>query len=153
MPPWFGPNPGSYFRFKALLNYEQVPQRKVHKEVDDKCALLRNMSERVRYAWVPSWVLPSPRSVFGVLDMKTELGLTNTLMRMNLRLAENLEKASNVHVLNTHKWIERAGINAFNPKLWYLGKIPFGHEISRLSRTSKRFRGMLQERNHPHRFG
>jgi FkbH-like protein len=87
------------------------------------------MSEQVRYAFVPSWALPSYRSVFGVLDMKTEIGLTNTLMRMNLRLAENLEKISNIHVLNTHKWIERAGRNAFNPKLWYLAKIPFGNEI------------------------
>ena len=131
--------------FKALLNYEQVPLRKVLQEVDEYCALLRNMSERVRYAFVLSWVLPSYRRVFGVLDMKTELGLTNTLMRMNLRLAENLEKASNVHVLNTHKWIERAGIYAFNPKLWYLGKIPFGHEIFKeaVQDIKAALRGML----------
>ena len=115
--------------FNALLKYEQVPVGKVLQEVDEYCSLLVNMSERVRYALVPSWVLPSYRSVFGVLDMKSDIGLTNTLMRMNLRLAENLEKTSNIHVLNTHKWIERAGINAFNPKLWYLGKIPFGNEI------------------------
>jgi FkbH-like protein len=115
--------------FHALLKYEQVPVRKVLQEVDEYCSLLANLSGRVRYAFVPSWVLPSYRSVFGVLDMKTEIGLTNTLMRMNLRLAENLEKISNVHVLNTHKWIERAGINAFNPKLWYLGKIPFGNDV------------------------
>lgn len=131
--------------FKALLNYEQVPLRKVLQEVDEYGALLRNMSARVRYALVPSWVLPSYRSVFGVLDMKTELGLTNTLMRMNLRLAEDLEKASNIHVLNTHKWVERAGVNAFNPKLWYLGKIPFGHEIFKeaVQDIKAALRGML----------
>ena len=131
--------------FNALLRYEQVPVREALQEVDEYCSLLVTMSERVRYAFVPSWVLPSYRSVFGVLDMKTEVGLTNTLMRMNLRLAENLEKISNIHVLNTHKWIERAGINAFNPKLWYLGKIPFGNEVFKeaVQDIKAALRGML----------
>lgn len=117
--------------FNALLKYQQVPLREVLQEVDAYCSLLSNASACVRYVFVPSWALPSYRSVFGVLEMKTEIGLTNTLMRMNLRLAENLEKFSNIHVLNTHKWIERAGTDAFHPKLWYLGKIPFGNEVFR----------------------
>ncbi len=115
--------------FKALLKYEQVPLQKVLQQVDEYCALLVNMSARVKYVLVPFWVLPSYRSVFGVLDMQTEIGLTNTIMRMNLRLAENLEKASNIYVLNTHHWIVQAGVQAFSPKLWYLGKIPFGNEV------------------------
>jgi FkbH-like protein len=115
--------------FNALLRYEQVPVQKVFQQVDEYCSLLVGMSEWVKYAFVPSWVLPSYRSVFGVLDMKTGIGLTNTIMRMNLRLAENLEKASNIHVLNTHKWVEQAGNHAFSPKLWYLGKIVFGNEV------------------------
>ncbi|MGB5750724.1 MAG: HAD-IIIC family phosphatase [Desulfobacterales bacterium] len=115
--------------FNALLRYEQVRLPKVLQQVDEYSSLLVAMSEWVKYAFVPSWVLPSYRSVFGVLDMKTEIGLTNTLMRMNLRLAENLEKASNIYVLNTHKWIEQTGNHAFSPKLWYLGKIVFGNEV------------------------
>jgi FkbH-like protein len=103
--------------------------QKVFQQVDEYCSLLVGMSEWVKYAFVPSWVLPSYRSVFGVLDMKTGIGLTNTIMRMNLRLAENLEKASNIYVLNTHKWVEQAGNHAFSPKLWYLGKIVFGNEV------------------------
>jgi len=115
--------------FKALLKYEQVPLQQVLQQVDEYCALLVNMSERVKYTLVPSWALPSYRSVFGVLDMQTEIGLTNTIMRMNLRLAENLDKASNIYVLNTNRWIAQAGEQAFSPKLWYLGKIPFGNEV------------------------
>ena len=115
--------------FNALLRYEPVALPEVLQQVDEYCSLLVNMSGWVKYAFVPSWVLPSYRSVFGVLDMKTEIGLTNTVMRMNLRLAENLEKASNIYVLNTHKWIEQAGSHAFSPKLWYLGKIVFGNEV------------------------
>jgi len=115
--------------FKALLNYEPVALPKLLDQVDEYCALLINMGAWVKYALVPSWVLPSYRTVFGLLDMQTEIGLTNTIMRMNLRLAENLEKASNIHVLNTHNWIAQAGAQAFSPKLWYLGKIPFGNEV------------------------
>ncbi len=59
--------------FNALLRYEQVPLQKVLQQVDEYSSMLVNMSERVKYALVPSWVLPSYRSVFGVLDMKTEI--------------------------------------------------------------------------------
>ena len=131
--------------FKDLLEYEPVPLQKVLQQVDEYCALLINMSERVKYALVPAWVLPSYRSVFGLLDMQTEIGLTNTLMRMNLRLAENLEKASNIYVLNTHNWIAQAGAQAFSPKLWYLGKIPFGNEVFKAAARDIKaaLRGML----------
>jgi len=115
--------------FNSLLRYEQVPLQKVLQQVDEYSSLLVNVSAWVKYAFVPTWVLPSYRSVFGVLDMKTGIGLTNTVMRMNLRLVENLEKTSNIYVLNTHRWTERAGIQAFSPKLWYLGKIVFGNEV------------------------
>jgi FkbH-like protein len=115
--------------FNALLRYERVSVKRVLQEVDEFCSLLVNMSKRVKYAFVPSWVIPSYRSVFGVLDMKSEIGLTNTVMRMNLQLAENLGKVSNIYVLNTHKWVAQSGLQAFNPKLWYLGKIAFGNEV------------------------
>jgi len=115
--------------FNTLLRYEPVSLQNVLQQVDEYSSLLVNMSERAKYVFVPSWVLPTYRSVFGVLDMKTEIGLTSTLMRMNLRLAENLEKAPNIYVLNAQRWIEQAGKPAFNPKLWYLGKIVFGNEV------------------------
>ncbi|UCD79425.1 MAG: HAD-IIIC family phosphatase [Desulfobacterales bacterium] len=131
--------------FQALLFYEQVPLQKVLQQVDEYCSLLVNMSERVKYAFVPSWVLASYRSVFGVLDMQTEIGLTNTIMRMNLRLVENLSKAANIYVLNVQHWIAQAGVQAFSPKLWYLGKIPFGNEVFKAAARDIKaaLRGML----------
>ena len=115
--------------FNALLKYEQIRLPELLQQVDDYCDLLINMSRRVKHVMVPTWVLPSYRSVFGLLDMKAGIGPTNTLMRMNLRLADNLEKASNIHVLNSLRWIEQAGRRAFSPKLWYLGKIVFDNEV------------------------
>ena len=131
--------------FKALLEYEPVALQQVLQQVDEYCALLANMSERVKYALVPSWVLPSYRRVFGVLDMQTGIGLSNTIMRMNLRLAENLDKISNTFVLNTNRWVAQAGEQAFSPKLWYLGKIPFGNEVFKMAVADVKaaLRGML----------
>lgn len=117
--------------FGALLRYEPVPARQALEEVDEFCARVRPLSGRVRHVFVPTWVLPSHRRVFGMLDMKADIGPASTLMRMNLRLMENLERVSNLHVLNAQRWIEEAGAGAFSPKLWYLGKIPFGNEVFR----------------------
>jgi hypothetical protein len=58
--------------FKALLKYEPVPLQKMLQQVDEYSSLLINISRWVRYAFVPSWVLPSYRSVFGVLGRKIE---------------------------------------------------------------------------------
>jgi len=61
--------------------------------------------------------------------MKDGLGVANVLNKMNMRLAENLKEQQNIFILNTRKWIESAGKNAFNPKMWYMAKIAFGNEV------------------------
>ncbi len=115
--------------FDHILMYENVSIERVFKEVDGYSSLLLNIRDRVKFVFVPTWVFPSYHRGFGMLDMKTGVGIANTLMHMNLRLSENLDKASNIYLLNTQKWIEIAGKNAFNPKLWYMGKIAFGNEV------------------------
>ncbi|HSV92759.1 MAG TPA: HAD-IIIC family phosphatase, partial [Desulfobacterales bacterium] len=117
--------------FAALLRCEPASGRQALAEVDEFCARLQAIGGRVGHAFVPTWVLPTQRRVFGLLDTQTDVGPTNTLMRMNLRLMENLERAANLHVLNAQRWIEAAGAGAFAPKLWYLGKIPFGNAVFR----------------------
>ena len=119
--------------FNELLNYKQVPLDKVLEEVDQFAALLKERSLLAKLVFVPAWVLPTYRRVFGLLDMRTGFGLTNTLMRMNLRLIENLEDVPNVHFLNTHKWIEQAGPQSFSLKLWYLGKIVFSNDLFKVA--------------------
>ena len=115
--------------FNRIINYEQAGIEDIYREVDEYSSLLLNLHDRVKTIFVPAWVLPSYHRGSGMLDMKTGLGITNTLMRMNLRLSENLEKQPNIYLLNTQKWIEVAGRKAFNPKLWYMGKIAFGNEV------------------------
>ncbi len=115
--------------FNNILNYQNVSIDKVLNEVDEYSSLLVNLKNRVNLAFVPTWVLPSYHRGYGLIDMKNGLGMANLLMRMNLRLSENLAKTSNMYLLDTQRWIAIAGKNAFNPKLWYMGKIAFGNEV------------------------
>jgi len=50
-------------------------------------------------------------------------------MHMNLRLAQHFSDVPNCIVLDAQRWIGSVGLKAFNPKLWYLGKIPFANGV------------------------
>ncbi len=115
--------------FNDVLNYQNVSIDVIYQEVDEFSSLLLKASVRVNYLFVPLWVSPSYERGYGMLDMRNELGIANILMRMNLRLADNVAKASNIYLLNIQKWIENAGKYAFNPKMWYMGKIAFGNDV------------------------
>ena len=115
--------------FNALLEYGQGALAELLRQVDAYAAMLSGIGKRVRYVLVPSWVLPPHRRIFGVLDMQTGTGLTNALMRMNLRLVERLEACANIFVLDAQKWVAQVGRNAVHPKLWYLGKIEYSNAL------------------------
>lgn len=115
--------------FNFILNYEIVSINEVLNEVDKYSSLLMSHRDKLEFTFVPLWVFPTYHRGYGMLDIRNGTGIANILMRMNLRLCDNLEKASNIYLLNTQKWIDTVGRNAFNPKLWYMAKIPFGNEI------------------------
>ena len=115
--------------FNKIINYDNISIDEVFTKVDEYSSLLLNICDRVTSIFIPTWVYPSYYRGLGMLDMKNGMGISNTLMRMNLRLAENLEKASNIYLLDCQRWINVSGRHAFNPKLWYMGKIAFGNEV------------------------
>ena len=115
--------------FKRLISYELVPAERIIADVDEYCEALLKLQHRVQFAFVPTWVFSSYHRGYGMLDMKRDIGIANAVMKMNLRLSENLEKASNIYVLNAQKWIETVGNKAFNPQLWYMAKVVFGNEV------------------------
>ncbi len=125
---WTQPE-GTIESFNHIINYETVPIEKIYKEVDEYSSLLLNICNKVKVVFVPTWVFPTHHRGFGILEMRIGVGISNTLMRMNIRLSENLEKVSSAYLLNTQRWINMAGKNAFNQKLWYMAKIPFGNEV------------------------
>ena len=92
--------------FVDVLNYQQVPIDKILGQVDQYCQAIINIQDKVSFIFVPTWILPTYHRGYGMLEIKNSFGIENILMQMNLRLAENLKKASNIWLLNTRKWIE-----------------------------------------------
>ncbi|MDR4484793.1 MAG: HAD-IIIC family phosphatase [Nitrospirales bacterium] len=115
--------------FQKILRYEKVSIDKVLDEVDEYCALLKQVKDRVKSIFIPTWVTPAYHRGLGMLDMKTGEGVANTLLRMNLRLAENLEADSSYCLLDANRWTSLTGKNSANPKLWYMGKIAFANGV------------------------
>lgn len=114
--------------FKNLSEGREVSASQILEEVDEYSDAMKSAAGRVRTILVPTWSAPSVRS-FSLLDMKTGIGAGNTVMRMNLKLVENLEKESGIHVLNSAQWMGRAGGDAFSDKLWYMAKVPFSNVV------------------------
>lgn len=115
--------------FKDAIHYSLVNTEDVFNEVDHFLKAISVLSTRVKNVFVPTWGMPPYHRGFGFVDMMPNIGISSLLMRINLRLAEYCSAIPNVFVLNTQKWIEQVGSKSFNPKLWYMGKIPFANEI------------------------
>jgi FkbH-like protein len=115
--------------FNNLLAYKNPSIKDILNEVDQFAALLLNVCDKIQTIFVPTWTLPPYIRGFGMLDMKRNIGVSNILMQMNLRLAEKLDRCSNIYLLDVQRWISTVGKYAFNPKLWYRGKIAFGNDV------------------------
>ena len=115
--------------FNHLLAGHSPSIKELLNEVDHFASLLLNVSSTVPSIFFPTWAMSPHIRRLGMLDMKNDIGITNILMQMNLRLAEKLENCSNIYLMDSQKWITAAGKNAFNPRLWYRGKIAFGNDV------------------------
>jgi FkbH-like protein len=130
--------------FNDMINFKTVSVDEVLREVDDFASYLLGIRDKVKYVFVASWVLPAYNRGLGMLDMKFGIGTANTLMRMNVRLSENICDASNIYLLDAWRWAGIAGKNMFNPRSWYMGRIPFGNEVFREAAVDIRsFLGVL----------
>ena len=115
--------------FGALLDYRQPSLDTLLGEVDAFVAALRAAQGRARFLLVPAWVLPAAERGFGLLDLRAGLGFAHTLLCLNLRLADGLERMPGTYLLDARRWMELAGRSGAVPKLWYLARIPFGLEV------------------------
>jgi FkbH-like protein len=115
--------------FARLLSVEPVPTDEILTEVDRFGACLRDAARRVSTLFVPTWTWPAHDRGLGLLNMSTHVGPAYHLMRMNVRLAEAVAGAVNIHLVDAGRWMALTGAGANNPKLWHLGKIAFGPEV------------------------
>ena len=115
--------------FHKALDFDLATIEQALEEVDVYSDCLLSLMDRVKILLVPAWTMPISIAAYGMLERKSGIGLTDLLSRMNLRLADNLNKMKNVFILNSERWLQLAGEEAFKPKLWYMGKIAFGNPV------------------------
>jgi FkbH-like protein len=115
--------------FSKALNFNSTTIKEILIDVDAYSDYIARLAERVKIIFVPTWSLSTGMAGYGMLERKPGMGLADLLARMNLRLSENLDKFSDIFVIDADRWIQVAGQDAFNPKLWYMGKIPFGNSV------------------------
>jgi predicted enzyme involved in methoxymalonyl-ACP biosynthesis len=115
--------------FRKALEFDAVTIKQLIEDVDTYSDSLARLTERVKILFIPTWTLTTGMAGYGILERKPGMGLSDLLARMNLRLAENMEKFSDTFVIDADRWVQFAGQEAFNPKLWYMGKIPFGNPV------------------------
>ena len=115
--------------FLDVLDFAEFSMQTLLSEVDKFAALVARSAERSRITLIPTWVAPEAERGWGPLDYRSERGIQATLARMNLRLAEGLGTHENIFVLDAQRWQLAAGSRAYTPKLWFMGKVPFGNEV------------------------
>jgi FkbH-like protein len=115
--------------FRDLLTYKNPSTKDILDEVDQFASLILNICSKTRLVFVPTWIMPPFHRGLGMLDMKKDFGIAHTLMQMNLGLSDKFSKNSNIFLFDTQKWIKSEVKYAFNPRLWYRGKIFFGNDV------------------------
>lgn len=113
--------------FRAVLNGEPEDDERVLSDVDAFASAIAESAAAVPFVFVASWVLPPWRRGLGMGELRS--GPTRTLWRMNLRLAEALERATNVSLLDAQRWLADARDGGVDPKLWHAGKIGFTSDV------------------------
>jgi FkbH-like protein len=113
--------------FQKVLAFEEFHDDALLGEVDAFCDLLRRIPAAVRTVLIPTWTVAAHERGLGPLDMADNSGVANALLRMNLRLVEQLGGTPRMLLFDGRSWI--AGAGAVNPKLWYMAKTPFANAV------------------------
>lgn len=115
--------------YSNLLMYNEFDESLLIQEVDKFVSVLEGLYNRVKSVFIPLWTKPTYLRGSGVLSYKSAFGIDYAILKMNERLVQKFSKSSFIHILDSHIWMQTVGSKSFNPKLWYLGKVPFGNEV------------------------
>lgn len=115
--------------FGQLLEGIPVKADAILDEVADFAGTIADAGKLAKTVFVPTWTVPTMHLGHGMQDLSEGAGISRLLMQANLRLLDALDSLPNVIPLHASRWIEIAGENAFNERLWYSGKIPFANSV------------------------
>ena len=99
-------------------------------DVDAFAQRIDRLRHRCSRIIVMTWTPPRVSAAFGSMAMAENGGLSNVVMRMNLRLAERAAGLPGVVLLDGAAWTTGSRTPA-EAKLWYAAKIPFSNEVFR----------------------
>jgi FkbH-like protein len=125
---WTTPEAISLEYRKLLANEDATPDA-LMRDVDEFCAAIKKIPHRVKYVFVPTWVAGAFEGRLGLLDMDARRGVSLALMRMNLRLVDNLLEDARVTVLDAARWMAVHGEKSLSPRLWYMSKTPYSVDL------------------------
>jgi FkbH-like protein len=114
--------------YGRVLRFEEVPDGELLAETDAFAELLAAAASRVRTLLVPSWVAGGGRGL-GLLDLTHRRGCARALELIHARLVDRLRSVPNLYLLDARRWLGGAPAGGFDPRLWYLGKVPFAAAV------------------------
>tara|TARA_B100001250_G_scaffold62459_1_gene48857 strand:+ start:9374 stop:11041 length:1668 start_codon:yes stop_codon:yes gene_type:complete len=115
--------------FLDKLNGHQLNVSKLDSEIEEFLEILESASENLNVLWVPLWVRSDFVRGIGIGEYKKG-GINWALQRINNSLIQRGSLSGTLHVLDTYRWLGSTG-TAYDPKLWFMGKIPFTNPIFR----------------------
>jgi FkbH-like protein len=115
--------------FGDVLAFRPVAPDKLMGQVDEFAGVVKEAARHVGCVLIPSWVVSPAHRGLGLLDLRPGQGVADALRRMNLRLCDALADAPSVFVLDASRWLAAAGPSAVNPRLWFMGKVPFAAPV------------------------
>lgn len=118
--------------FARLIAENQWNMQSVIEEVEDYAAAIKHLAEKVKIVIIPKWTLRADYPGNGISDLKNGIGIANMLMRMNIKLIDELANYNNVIFLDTSRWYALAPV-ADNDRMWYVGKIPYSQGFFKIA--------------------
>ena len=113
--------------YSELLNNSVLNENQLIEDVDQFINSIFNIAGKVNTVFIPLWNKPLHLRGSGLLSFKE--GFDYALLKMNERLVTKFSKSNTVYILDTFRWINTIGATAFNPKSWYIGKIPYSNNF------------------------
>jgi FkbH-like protein len=115
--------------FAALTAGEEVSIERLVDAVDVFAETVKRAAQRFSTVLVATWTRSESGRGLGLLDWSVG-GQARALVRMNLRLADQLEGHSNVRLLDSQRWLDVARPPR-DARYWYAMKFPFTEFVAR----------------------
>lgn len=111
--------------FRSVMDYQDSDIDSILSEVDRFADLILDASIHSSVTLVASWSTPPGIRWIQSIALKHNIGISNLLMQMNLRLAERFQHNRNIILLDSQYWHSTISAKSYDFKMYALGKIKY----------------------------